>query len=327
MAISKQHLTGTDGVSISSSNTGTDGSTPVAATKGSGTSIVFSAAHPAVGATGALFSSGATSASCYLSHPFSAPTIASRRLYFYFTANPSADLQIEQVYNASEQKCADVMLTTLGKLRVRNAAAGTSFTTTASVALNQLIRVEVYFELNSTGGCELRYYANASSTTATETKTATGQNFRGAATSFRFGNCSNISNYSFWADEDAITDTVLPIGYENVPPTVVMPSGGTGTINVEKTLTATATDPEGETQTYAWTFLETPAGSASSLTNADTLSVSFTPDSPGLYRLQLVVTDVLGAMTTNVVAVYVAPEYYLVDSEGELIPASISIAA
>jgi hypothetical protein len=327
MTTVKQHYSGTDGVSVSSGNSGTEGSTAVNVTKGSGTSIVFDNDFPAVGATGVRFTSGATSASCYTNLTFSTPTIAARRLYFHFPANPSVDLQIAQVYNVSDQKCADLMLTTTGKLRIRNAAAGTSFTTTASVALNQLIRVEFRLELNSSGAGELRYYATASSTTATETKTASAQNYRGAATSFRLGNCSNISNYSFYADEDAISDTDFPIGYENVPPTVTMPAGGTGSIGVEKTLTATASDPEGGSLTYLWTFVSLPAGSTATLSNDTTLSVSFTPDHAGLYPLQLAVTDERGGTTTGTVSVFVAPEYYLIDDNGDPVSATVSVVA
>ncbi|MGH8071115.1 MAG: PKD domain-containing protein [Candidatus Entotheonellia bacterium] len=55
-------------------------------------------------------------------------------------------------------------------------------------------------------------------------------------------------------------------------------------------------DPDGHTPLqFAWTFAQKPAGSAATLTGADTSTPSFTADVTGNYRLRLVVTDTQGA--------------------------------
>jgi hypothetical protein len=54
-------------------------------------------------------------------------------------------------------------------------------------------------------------------------------------------------------------------------------------------------DPQGQTPLgFAWTITAKPAGSAATLTGADTSLPSFTADVPGEYRIQLVVTNSLG---------------------------------
>lgn len=54
---------------------------------------------------------------------------------------------------------------------------------------------------------------------------------------------------------------------------------------------AASSDPDGDTLSFAWSFLSRPAGSTATLQNAGAVNPSFTIDLPGNYLLQLIVND------------------------------------
>jgi parallel beta-helix repeat protein len=56
-----------------------------------------------------------------------------------------------------------------------------------------------------------------------------------------------------------------------------------------------SSDPDGDTITYSWQIISTPAGSAASLSDSTVVNPSFTADMPGDYTIELVVTDNWGA--------------------------------
>ena len=77
------------------------------------------------------------------------------------------------------------------------------------------------------------------------------------------------------------------------PSAAITGSGGTLSVGIAyATLSgSTSSDPDGDALTYAWSFTSRPAGSTATLSNATTVTPSFTPDRAGSYTVQLVVTD------------------------------------
>ena len=82
-------------------------------------------------------------------------------------------------------------------------------------------------------------------------------------------------------------------------PTLPVPiAGGSQTATIDDVFTLDGTgsyDPDGfDIDTYTWSFLYTPPGSAATLEDADTASPTFTPDVVGTYRIFLVVVTTDG---------------------------------
>ncbi len=65
----------------------------------------------------------------------------------------------------------------------------------------------------------------------------------------------------------------------------------TATINSSVQLSGTASDPDGDAITTAWSVTSAPQGSSSSVNNAGSLTASFTPDVVGNYTLRLTADD------------------------------------
>ncbi len=90
---------------------------------------------------------------------------------------------------------------------------------------------------------------------------------------------------------------------ESTTPTEPDPPGNTAPVaaaGADQTVSATlpvrldgsaSTDADGDAVTYAWSLTATPSGSAAALDDAASETPSFTPDVPGAYSVQLVVSD------------------------------------
>src|SRR5207253_6226933 len=58
-----------------------------------------------------------------------------------------------------------------------------------------------------------------------------------------------------------------------------------------------------DTISYRWSIIAQPAGSTATINNPFAVSPSFTPDSPGTYDFQLVLTDQNGRSSVNALSV------------------------
>jgi probable HAF family extracellular repeat protein len=103
----------------------------------------------------------------------------------------------------------------------------------------------------------------------------------------------------------------VKISFDNLAP--VADAGMAQSTHVGDTVTLDGSgsrDPNNDVFTYQWSLTTMPAGSSATLSGAMTVSPSFTPDLPGTYAAQLVVTDDSGlasdASTVQVLVVTLA---------------------
>jgi len=93
------------------------------------------------------------------------------------------------------------------------------------------------------------------------------------------------------SDGDFTNEDTVVVTCSNHTPTA---NAGTAiNINFGQTaqLNGSASDPDGDPMTYAWTIVSAPAGSVAVLSNSTILNPTFTPDEQGSYLFALVATD------------------------------------
>jgi hypothetical protein len=87
------------------------------------------------------------------------------------------------------------------------------------------------------------------------------------------------------------------------PPIVMCPAGVSTIAGTGVTLTASGSDPDGGSVTYAWTVVSAPVGSSAAPASPTSASTLFTPDVAGSYTVQFCVTDDEGTKTCCTVAI------------------------
>jgi len=107
--------------------------------------------------------------------------------------------------------------------------------------------------------------------------------------------------------ELAARDTVrVTVAAVNQAPVVDAGTDQSITLGATANVTATATDPDGDALTYAWTVQSRPAGSTAALSATTTPAVSITPDVAGAYVLRVTVTDGRGGQAIDEVTITAA---------------------
>jgi len=85
---------------------------------------------------------------------------------------------------------------------------------------------------------------------------------------------------------------VTPAARANPPPVANAGPDQTAAVGALVTLNgAGSSDVDGQPLTYAWSFVQRPAGSSAALNNPTAVNPNFTLDVAGTYRLQLLVND------------------------------------
>lgn len=133
------------------------------------------------------------------------------RCYYYFTANPAANHRIFVFANGGTQH-ANIQLLTTGKIRWVLGSGGTLTSTTATISLNQWIRIEASAVCTATGTLTLNLYNNADSSVSTETSTGANASGQTQVTVAGYGiSGTAVANTGpFWMDEMEFNDTGMP---------------------------------------------------------------------------------------------------------------------
>src|SRR5204862_1982911 len=94
---------------------------------------------------------------------------------------------------------------------------------------------------------------------------------------------------------------------QNTPPNTNAGPDQNVSTGATVTLTGAATtDADNDPITYAWTFTTRPAGSAATLTGANTVSPTFVADVAGQYVVQLIASDPFQAGAPDTVVINAA---------------------
>jgi hypothetical protein len=299
--------------------------------RGTGATFIYDNTHVAHGTKAAKLATSTTTAAVY--GEWNTAIGTQSEIYFrfniYLTAAPPATWRFFRIGNASGA-CMELSMTTGRQIRILDQSTATLATLAGALPLNQWVRVEGHVVLAGSGGgsAEVRYYTSVDGTTATFSSTVSGANFRGAATLYRLGVTSSLASVpEFWIDDFAF-DTVGWLGPADKAPTLTMPADRTEDVGELVSLTASASDPEGTSVSYAWSFVSKPTGSTALISGGTTATASFTLDLAGTYVLQCIATDGTGKATTGTVTVRdpsAAASNALVNVGGSLVPATMTV--
>lgn len=233
---------GTNGTTVSTSNAGGTGNTQFnTVSHGTGTTVQFSDEQAAHGGLSVKMASGATASGFGIRWTTAVGTATTSyiRFYFYATGAPASNTRLIQFGNASGSTVnATVYWQTNRKFATTNSGIGGGVATTATVPLNQWVRIEVKVVVNGASGThEIRVYLTPDSATADSTNTASAQNNGTTAVGlWAFGNYfdSKANVPAFYMDDVGVSTT------DWLGPAVSGPATVTGDLAASATGTLTA---------------------------------------------------------------------------------------
>lgn len=271
--------TGTNGVSLTTANTGDSLDTACSAVSiGTGTTLQFSSTQANSGSLSMAAQVGSTSTAVYGQWSFPLSNLTAFRFYVYLTANPVADDTVV-MWNNNGSRSSLFAITATGPHWVYqdNAFNESGFTMTSAIPLNQWTRLDGYiiWGAGSTGTLVWNYYATASSTTPTETHSFAGTvNTGPAANQVQVGWPSGghaSQPLTYWDDIGVSNSLLAP-----VTPVVTITGGaaltGSGSLTAAVTVTAPAALSGSGSESDASTSVTAPA----SLSGSGTLSTAVT---------------------------------------------------
>lgn len=196
--------TGSNSATISTSDSGSEAPWD-SVSIGTDAALVYDNAN-ANDTLAAKVSTGATSATCYLSWSGALGTRTDHygRIYLYMSGNPAATVALVRFQRGSTQETATISISSAGKILLVDSNGTTQATSTASISTAQFVRIEWHVVHSTTvGQIEAKLFNTPGSGTADETvATAASINTRADCDEVRFGQSLARSNMTaFWMDD------------------------------------------------------------------------------------------------------------------------------
>lgn len=223
---------GTSGTTVSPANSGNPSAPFDTIFTGSGVTAAYDTAHAAHGSQAVKIATGTTATSVYLQWDASIPAWAATmyvRIYAYFTANPSANLDLVTFLDASASRCGKFRIGTGGKISLLDSSQANQGLSANTIPLNAWFRLDGWITGSATAGqlqVSLFTGSGGDSTTALETVTSPATiNTNGTPGQCRFGHSGTgaAGLGPFWLDDAALSDKGTLIGWADYLST------GTGT--------------------------------------------------------------------------------------------------
>lgn len=233
---------------------------------------IYDTTHVYTGQTVSMKMVTDTGISCYVEYTtasIGSQTQLFTRVYLYLTANPTvSSLSISRAQGTT-LNVASLVITTAGKIALVNAAGSVVATSTASVALNQWVRVEADFLAGDPATQTARLYNTADAAEGSPTETISVSTTGGSATitKWRCGPLTGVPTYTYWQTNIDINNVAQLGPY-------VAPSGG-HTFYISRN----GDDSTGDTYAHAWNELDKTDWAA--LAPGDTVIVDGGPTSCG----------------------------------------------
>ena len=233
--VSANFETGTNGNTVSTGDTGS-ATAWEGVTIGASAALIYDTAH-VYNTLAAKVSTGASSVSCYAEWTTAAGTLTDHygRIYLYWTANPTVDCRVVNAFDSSDVGAWGIVIGQAGgsfpgQVRLLKVGSATVATTTATISLNQWIRIEWHTVNSATvGTLELKLYNTPDSTTATETISGSALNNGANTKRWRFGMATAGANTGpFWMDNIITGATSYP-GPVTTSNDIMLPMGMLGT--------------------------------------------------------------------------------------------------
>jgi len=304
----------TNGTSATGTNSANSG-TALAFNRGTGSTTVYSNAHPGHGSIGLLLASGASAACSAVFNGISTPSLAVRR-YFYTDALPTATVGVLGVGTVS------AYITSTGAVQVNNASGSAVFTSSVQLSANTQYRFELWVQSGTTtsnGVINFAVYLGGATTAVTGTtytsSTANTGTTNLVTATYGRAAAGTASAWNDYLDEPAAQDSATGFIGTAANNTPTVDAGADQSVEPFSTVTLTATgsDTDGTIASYAWTQTS-GTGVTLSGTGASRTFTAPAAQSSQVLVFSVTCTDDGGATSspdTVTVTVLPATEFYL----------------
>lgn len=199
---------GSDGTTVTAGNSGGASGTAYDSVVGTPT-ITFDNDHASSGSLAYKVTGGTGAQQMVWSTALGTVGQLWGRFYIWSSGAPSTNIGIVR-FTVGGSQTARLRYETTGQLMLSDAGNGPEVTTTSAIPTGQWVRVEFQITFTpATGTCDLRYYSDAESETATESLSSSSLNAALNCDTVQIG-CHNTVTLTYWMDDIEINTTGFP---------------------------------------------------------------------------------------------------------------------